>query len=60
MPRFTSIIFYQNCPKIKLFLKKKMQNFKRWGLRLQIPVSPAAGGFAPRPPKTAPQLRISG
>ena len=60
MPRFTSIIFYQNCRKIKLFLKKKCKIFKRWGLRLQTRVPPAAAGFGPRPPKTAPQLRISG
>ena len=47
MPRFTSIIFYQNSPKIKLFLKK-MQNFQ------------ALGSPPPDPPKTTPQLRISG
>ena len=27
-----------------------MQNFERWGLRLQTPVPPAAWGLAPRPP----------
>ena len=27
-----------------------MQVFERWGLRPQIPVPPAAGGFAPKPP----------
>ena len=59
MPRFKSIIFYQYSPKIKLFLKKKCKIFKRWGLRPQTPVPPAAGGFAPRPPKQLPQLRIS-
>ena len=59
MPRFKSIIFYQYSPKIKLFLKKKCKIFKRWGLRPQTPVPPAAGGFAPRPPKQPPQLRIS-
>ena len=37
MPRFERIIFYQNSPKIKLFLKK---NAKFSG----------AGGSAPRPP----------
>ena len=47
MPRFKSIIFYQTSPKIELFLKKKCEIFKRWGLR-------------PQTPKTAPQLRISG
>ena len=59
MPRFKSITFYQFSPKIKLFLKKKCKIFKRWGLRPQTPVPTAAGGFAPRPPKQPPQLRIS-
>ena len=49
--RFKSIIFFnQNSPKMKLFLQKKCKIFERWGLRLQTPVLPAAGGFAPRPP----------
>ena len=60
MPCFKSIIFYQNCPKIKLFLKKKCKIFKPWGLRSQTPVPPAAGVSAPRPPKQSPQLRICG
>ena len=73
MPRFKSIIFYQYSPKIKLFLKKKCKIFKRWELRPQTPVPPAAGalppdpqkplaagGSAPRPPKQPPQLQISG
>ena len=47
MPRFESIIFYPNCPKIKLFLKKNAK-------------FSSAGGFAPSPPKQAPQLRIPG
>ena len=59
MPRFKSIISYQYSPKTKLILKKKCKIFKRWGLRPQTPVPPAAGGFAPRPPKQPPQLRIS-
>ena len=59
MPRSKSIIFYQYSPKIKLILKKKCRIFKRWGLRPQTPVPPAAGGFAPRLPKQPPQLRIS-
>ena len=36
-------------------MKKKCKFFKRWGLRPQTPVPPAAGGFAPSPP----QLRFS-
>ena len=31
MPRFKSISFYQNSPKMKLFLKKKMQNCQELG-----------------------------
>ena len=58
MPRFKSIIFYQNSPKIKLFLKKNAKFL-------------SAGNFAPRPPclrrlgalppdpHTQPPLRIS-
>ena len=33
MPRFKSIIFYQYNRKMKLFLKKKMQNFQALGAR---------------------------
>ena len=47
MPRFKSIIFYQYSPKIKLILKKNAK-------------FSSAGGYAPRPPKQPPQLRISG
>ena len=62
-PRFKSVNFYQNIPKIKLFLQKNAIFFVWWGLRPQNPVPseagalpldsqpPAAGGFAPRPPK---------
>ena len=42
MPRFKSIIFYQNSPKIVIFAKK-CKIFERWGLR-------------PRTPQTAPPL----
>ena len=50
MPRFNTINFYQNKPKIKLFLPKKMQNFR---------------ALAAPPPHlrnntTAPLLQISG
>ena len=47
MPRFKSIIFYQNSPKVKLFLKKNVK-------------FSSAGGSAPRPPNQPLQLRISG
>ena len=46
-PRFKSIIFYQNIPKIKIFLQK-IANFS------------SAGGSASRPPNTASPLRIPG
>ena len=47
-PRFKSIIFYQNSPKIKLFLQKNAKFL-------------SSGGGAPRPPKQPPPpLRISG
>ena len=66
MPRLKSILFYQNSPKIKLFLKK-MQNFQAleakppdprafggWGFALTLP------DFNRCSPNTAPSLRISG
>ena len=34
---------------MKLFLQKKCKIFERLGLRLQTPVHPADGGFAPKP-----------
>ena len=33
MPRINSIDFYQNRPKIKIFLPKKYKFFERWGIR---------------------------
>ena len=35
MPLFISITFYQNIPKIKLFLQKNAKFFEIWGLRPQ-------------------------
>ena len=65
MPRFKSIILYQYSPKIKLFLKKKMQNFQAlgapppdprasggWGLGPHIPNS---WGLRPQTPKHSPR-----
>ena len=69
---FWSIYFYQNIPKINLFLQKNAKFLcagsfaprpsclQRLGAFFPDPQPPAAVGFAPRPPKTAPQLRISG
>ena len=39
MPRFNSINFDQNRPKLKLFLPKEYEILKRWGLRTQTPES---------------------
>ena len=47
MPRINSINFYQNRPKIKLFLPKKIF-FECWGIRPPHPMPPVAGGLAPR------------
>ena len=58
MPGFKNIIFCQYNPNIKLFLKKK-QTFQALGALPPEPVPPAAGGFASRPPKHPPKLRIS-
>ena len=49
-----SVNFFQNNPTIKLFLQKHDKFFKRWGLRSQDPVPPAAGGFAPRSQRQHP------
>ena len=62
-PRFKSIKFYQNIPKIKLFLQKNAYFFGWLGLRPKTvppeagdlppdPHPPAAGGFA-QAPKTS-------
>ena len=45
MPRFKSIIFYQNSPKMKLFLQKDAKFL-------------IAGGSAPRPPKQLPHCEF--
>ena len=61
MPRFKSLIFYQNSSKIKLFLQKKakfssaggstptLPCLRRLGALPPDPQPPAAGGFAPDP-----------
>ena len=50
IPRFKSIIFYQNSPKIKLFLEE-LKNFRALGgSASQTPVPPAAGRFASTTP----------
>ena len=71
MLRFKAFIFI-TIPKINLFLQKNAKFLVCWELRPQTFVPPAAGAFppdpqppvavsfAPRPPKTAPKLRISG
>ena len=48
MPRFNSIKFYQNRPKIKLVFVKNRQNFR------------ALGAPPPDPRKSPPPLQISG
>ena len=49
-PRFKSINFNQNSPKMKLFLQK-MQNFRALGA--PPPDPPAAGGYALKPPASS-------
>ena len=64
MPRFKSIIFYYNSPKIKLFLQKNAKFSSAGGFTPRPPASsgllpralppvpqpPAAGGLAPKSP----------
>ena len=70
MPRINSIDFYQNRPKIKLFLPKKLKFFESWGIRStpyasggwgpcprpQLPL--VVGGSAPRPPQRPPHCKF--
>ena len=51
VPRLKSIIFCQNIPQIKLFLQKKMQNFR--ALRFSHPDPRALGGLIPYIPKAS-------
>ena len=57
-PRFKSIIFTQNSPKMKLVLQKNAKFLSAGGSALRPPVPPAAGGLAPRPPKQPPIANI--
>ena len=58
MPRIKRIIFHQYSPKIKLFLKKKKQNFQALGAPLPDPRASGGWGFAPRPPNRAPHCEF--
>ena len=53
IPRFNSINFYQNRPKIKLFLLKKFKILERWGLRPR-PHATGGCGLRPKTPESAP------
>ena len=60
MPRFKSLIFYQNTVALKLsYFCKKMQNF-----RAALPPDPSLQrqrlGDSPPDPQNSPPLRISG
>ena len=69
-PRFKSIIFNQNSPKMKLFLQKNAKFssagssaprppcLRRLGAFPPNSQIPAAGGFAPRPPKQPPHCEF--
>ena len=54
MPRFESIIFYQNSTKIKLFLKKNAKFSSAGGSAPRSPCLRRLGAPPPRPPHTAP------
>ena len=60
MPRFKSIILYQNSPKIKLFLKKKMQNFQALAAPPPDPRAFGGWGLSPQTTKHSSPLQISG
>ena len=54
MPRFNSIKFYQNRPKIKLVFVKNWQNFRALGLRAQTPNGIRRIGRSFQTPERAP------
>ena len=71
MPRFKSIIFCQNSPKIKLFLQKNAKLLSAWGFAPQTssrwrlgasPLEPqwppATGSSAPTSPKYPPNCEL--
>ena len=70
LPCFKVLFFYQNSPKIKLFLQKNAKFLNAWAppqCFRQLGASPpdphyslSAGGFRPQNLPTAPSLRISG
>ena len=57
MPRFKSIIFYQNSPKIKLFSKKNAK-FLSAGGSAPDPRASGGWGLTPQTPKTAPNCEF--
>ena len=59
MPRFKNINFYQNRPKIKLFLQKNAKFFVFCGLRTQTPCLQRLGALS-LDPQSIPPLRNSG
>ena len=58
MPRSKSIIFHQNSPKIKLFLQKKMQNFRALGAELPDPCASGGWGFRVQTPNGQRRLGL--
>ena len=58
MPRFKSIIVYQYSPKIKVFLKKKMQNFQALGAPPPDPRASGGWGLCPQTPNSLWQLGV--
>ena len=56
MLRFKNIIFYHNSPKIKLYLQKKMQNFRALVALSPDPRASGGWGLRPQTPKLAPPI----
>ena len=61
MPHFKSNNFYQNRPKVKLFLQKKYKIFERWGSAPRPPMASGRWWNSSQTLNTAPPpLQISG
>ena len=57
-PRFKSIIFSQNSPKMMLFFQKNAKFSNTGGSAPRPPLPPVVGGSVPKPPKQLPHCEF--
>ena len=60
MPHLKIIKFYQNKPKINLFLQKKLNCLSAGVFAPRLPMASGGWGRSSQTPETAPLLQISG